>query len=905
MSGTGDAAAGHGLRGARWRFGRCSFDGSSLILSVDGIPVALEPKPLELLVFLLRHSGEVVTKRELHENVWPGRVLSESVLSKCMAKLRQAIGDSEQTLIRTVHGYGYRFSAALECEHTGVTPPRQEIGLRAGDTPPQRPLWRLSEPLGSSAQSEVWLIEHSKTRERRVLKFAQDAERLAALKREVTLYRLLCETYGARADLLQLLDWNFDEPPYFIETEHLPAGDLRRWCEAQGGLSAIPQALRIELMAQVAEALAAAHAAGVLHRDLKPGNLLVAGTAQAPQIKLADLGCGHTLDAERLRRLAITQMGFTQPLEAGDAGTAMYLAPERLAGQPPTVKSDIYALGVMLYQMLAGDWRRPLAPGWEHDIDDPLLCEDIAGAAAGHPQERLGDAAALAVALRSLPARRAQHEQAQSARREAQRLREALERSNLRRRWSRALVLVLLAGVCLSSLGLWRASTERERAEAARAEAHATVRFLADDVLAATDPFGGGRPRLSLNDLLGEAAPKMGEKLGDFPAARAEVGLALGRAYEGLGDWEAAAARLQMALAEARAALGPEADLSLSIADRLGYVEILRGRYDAAEALYQQVYELRRRLKGEQAADTLTTRDGMAWLEYERGHFDVAAKRYEVLVEDFGRTDEEGRDSARWSLADCYLELNRNAEAEELMRAVIAQSSRQLGPEHPRVLWQRLSLGDILLTQARYDEASTEFEQASRGLVASVGELHPHSLTALHFRGQLQLERGDPVAALPLLRRAYQSRVQVHGENHVWTRYSANRVGEALVRLGLADQALPLLRSTFDAAVAAQGADHPNALLIQHNLADALTAVGDFQQAETLLRDGIVRAERKLPEGNLRTALLHESLGHLLQRQRRMAEARAELVLAQQLFAQALGPAHPRSRALLASLASL
>jgi non-specific serine/threonine protein kinase len=102
--------------------------------------------------------------------------------------------------------------------------------------------------------------------------------------------------------------------------------------------------------------------------------------------------------------MGITNLGFTQTasLEAQSlTGTLMYLPPEVLAGQSPTTGADVYALGVMLYQLVIGDFRKPLAPAWEAEIKDPLLREDIADAACGDPAKRLGSAADLAERRRS------------------------------------------------------------------------------------------------------------------------------------------------------------------------------------------------------------------------------------------------------------------------------------------------------------------------------------------------------------------------------------------------------------------------------------------------------------------------------------------------------------------------
>lgn len=894
-------------RAPRWRFGDCVLDGRTLELTVRGQLVKLEPKPLDMLMFLLRHPDEVLTKDELLEGLWPGRILSESVLTKCVAKLRQGLGDEGQAVIKTVHGFGYRLIAPVTVEHD-VAPiavtAELRAGLSAGEHPPQRPLWVLREPIGAGGGGEVWLAEHAKTGERRVFKFAIDAAGLSALKREVTLFRLLQATYGPRDDLLRLIDWNFEDLPYFVEAEHVAGGSLLQWGERCGGLAAVPLAQRIGLAIQLAEVLAAAHAAGVLHKDLKPSNVLVAGRDAEPKLKLGDFGSGRVLDLARLERLEITRLGFTAMLDDDEAGTTpLYLAPELLAGQQPTVQSDLYALGVMLYQLLVGDWRRPLAPGWERTLDDELLREDVAAAAAGDPLRRLTNAAELARRLRELSGRRAQREHQRKLEAEASLLHAALERSRHRRKLQRALAAVLALGLGLSSWGFWNARQAQHRAEAAAAEARAAVSFLGEDVLAATDPFGGGRPTLSIKGLLDEAAPRLATRLADYPRMRAEMGLAMGRAYEGLGDWPKARERLEIALTEAEDVQGENSELALTIADRLGSLALLQSRYDDSEALYRRVYEARRAQHGELDAQTLSARDGLAWLQYERGRYPQSAALYEQLVKDIKKSadvDEASLTSAQWSLADCYLELNRMAEAEALMREVVATTSRLQGPEHPRALWQRTTLGDALMIQGRWDEAAALFDQAYEGLAAVVGETHPYTLTALHYRGQLMLERGDPVAALPLLRRAYENRVLAHGVDHVWARYSANRVGEALVQLGLASEALPLLERAHEQSVKAQGPDHPNVLLIQRTLADALIALKQYERADGLLVEGLARAQQVLPENNLRIGYYFESLGHLRTLQKRNDEARAQYEAARALYAKAMGPTHPQTLKLTA-----
>lgn len=179
-----------------WKFGSAQFDDRTLELKLDGAIVDLERKPLEVLRHLLWHAGEVVTKDELLEAVWPGRVLSETVLKKAISRIREVLKDDSEAIVKTVRGYGYRLLAPVAVEHSGatITPPRMEF--KSQDDIAQRPQWKLVERLGTGGNGEAWLAEHIKTREKRAYKFALEGDGLVCLKREITIYRLLHDTLG-------------------------------------------------------------------------------------------------------------------------------------------------------------------------------------------------------------------------------------------------------------------------------------------------------------------------------------------------------------------------------------------------------------------------------------------------------------------------------------------------------------------------------------------------------------------------------------------------------------------------------------------------------------------------------------------------------------------------------------
>ena len=136
--------------------------------------------------------------------------------------------------------------------------------------------WILEKKLGEGGFGEVWLGRHEKLKDRRVFKFCFRADRVRSLKREVTLFRVLKERVGHHPNIVGVQEVYFNEPPFYIVMDYAEATDLRAWCEKEG-FENISVARRLEIVAQVADGLQAAHEAGVIHRDVKPSNILVSG----------------------------------------------------------------------------------------------------------------------------------------------------------------------------------------------------------------------------------------------------------------------------------------------------------------------------------------------------------------------------------------------------------------------------------------------------------------------------------------------------------------------------------------------------------------------------------------------------------------------------------------------------
>jgi serine/threonine protein kinase len=287
---------------------------------------------------------------------------------------------------------------------------RPAVGQRI----PGKETWILQEKIGEGGFGEVWVAEGEETHELRAYKFCFKAERLRALKRERTLFRLMQEALGERKDIAPLFDVRLDEAPYYLELEYTNGGDLEAWAEKQGGIENVALEQRLDILVRIAEALNAANSIGVLHKDIKPRNILIEEAEDGSILpKLTDFGIGQLVDRTALRKPGAGGSGFTtdgttmQTELGSQTGTRVYMAPELLAGKAPSIQSDVYALGVLLYQLVVGDFARPPGQGWQRDIKDDLLVEDIASCIDMEPERRLASAGELAQRLRGLEERRA------------------------------------------------------------------------------------------------------------------------------------------------------------------------------------------------------------------------------------------------------------------------------------------------------------------------------------------------------------------------------------------------------------------------------------------------------------------------------------------------------------------
>ena len=892
------------LAARRWSFGAAVLDERSLALHVNGEAAELERKPLEVLLHLLHHAGEVVTKDELLAAVWPGRVLSDSALTSCMHKLRDALRDDAQEIIRTQHGFGYRLVAPVRVE-TSQAPPTPRFDFKPGDRPPLRPQWSLQKRLGAGGHGEVWLARHDKTRETRVVKFAADGESLSSLKREITLSRLLHDALGTRPDLARVLDWNLEEAPYFVEAGYSADGSLVDWAAAAGGLRQVPLATRVELAAQVAETLAAAHSVGVLHKDLKPANVLIEAADGPPRIRLSDFGSGGVLDTQRLEQLGITRMGFTATVTGATSGTALYLAPEVIAGQPFTIQSDIYALGVLLYQLVAGDFGKPLAPGWEQDVGDELLREDIAAAAEGHPEQRLADAAGLAQRLRGLDGRRHARAAERAARDEAEQARLEVERVKARRLWVRLTVAASVTGVAVSLALLAGALRARDAAREAAATSEAVSEFLATDMFATLTDEKRAVRDLTVKDVLDAAGARIETRFADRPRVAARVHAALGASYGVLEYTGEAKAHLEAALDLFERSDGRGSEPTVDLAAKLVIEKYVQGELPKALPQYEDILRRGAERLGAPHPKVLQLGAQIGYGQFKLGRLKQAAAQLRAVIEQATREPEQNRQllgEARDTLGPLLVTLGEFQEAERVLRDAVRQIEASLGGDHVRVARARRSLGLTLMELGRYEEADAELTAAVDYARRWLREGSGYVVSARRDLGRLRLEQGRAAEAAAILEDTLAGLLSWKGPEMDQTVSIRHPLGQAYQRLGRLEEAAAALRLALASGEKTLGAAHFNTLGARVSLADVLREQGHLREArDTLARFAALASD--LPERHPLLAAAQRVDGLLCLKEGNAARARAALAQALEIYAYRYGGAHWRTQRARAELA--
>jgi Tol biopolymer transport system component/DNA-binding winged helix-turn-helix (wHTH) protein len=320
------------------RFGIFEVDLGSRELRKRGIRLHLPDQSFEILAMLVERPGDVISRDEIRDRLWPnGTVVEfEHSVSSAVQRLRDRLGDSATAprFIETLPRRGYRFVASVQ----------------TGTSAPSSPHFRILDELGQGGMGVVYRAEDLILGRTVALKFlpedlARHPPSVERFRREARALASLnhpgiCVLYGVEEH----------EGRLCLVMEYLEGQPLSRLKE--GGPLTLKEALNIAV--QASEAIAAAHAVGIVHRDITPANIFVTGGGQ---VKILDFGLAEATRQDAVRdgtspKAAVSEGNRTA--SAGVDGTTAYLSPEQIRGEPADVRSDIFSLGLVLYEMLTG-----------------------------------------------------------------------------------------------------------------------------------------------------------------------------------------------------------------------------------------------------------------------------------------------------------------------------------------------------------------------------------------------------------------------------------------------------------------------------------------------------------------------------------------------------------------------
>lgn len=323
------------------RFGAFEFDPQQRELRKHGLRIRVPDQSLEILTALVEHPGDTVTRERIQALLWPnGTVVGfERSINAAVKRLREALGDpaDKACFIERVPRQGYRFIAPVHAVARTGTPPSD---ARAGTMLAH---YRLVERAGSGSMGEMWKAEDTKLGRTVALKLfphhvTADESALEAIRQEA---RHLAALNHPNICTIHGLEEHGGQS--FLAMEYIDGQPLTAVLEGDR----LPAQRVAEIGVQIARALAFAHSNGVIHRDVKPANVMLTAGAV---VKLTDFGIAQTIP--NLAAPAPSTNSTQSP-----AGTLGYLSPEQARGGPVDARSDIFSLGVVLYELATG--RRP------------------------------------------------------------------------------------------------------------------------------------------------------------------------------------------------------------------------------------------------------------------------------------------------------------------------------------------------------------------------------------------------------------------------------------------------------------------------------------------------------------------------------------------------------------------
>jgi serine/threonine protein kinase/Tfp pilus assembly protein PilF len=818
---------------------------------------------------------------------------------------------------------------------TAAAPIRETPGTHIGP-------YRLLQLIGEGGFGSVFMAEQEKPVSRKValkiIKLGMDTRAvIARFEAERQALALMDHPNIAR-----VLDAGATETgrPYFV-MELCKGESIVEYCDK----NSLNIHDRLELFAQVCQAVQHAHTKGIIHRDIKPSNILVSTQDGRPHAKVIDFGIAKATASKLTEKTLFTE-------HRAFIGTPEYMSPEQAEGSLDIdTRTDVYSLGVLLYELLTGT-----TPFNSNELRSAAYAEIqriIREVEPPKPSTRLShntDTLASVAAKRHVEPRKLGTiirgeldwivmkalEKDRARRYEttnglAMDVRRYLSgeavlaappsttyrfRKFVRRHRAQVAAAALVSAALLLGLAgtAWQTKVASDQAAAAKkAEADANTARDAEKtrsdelkqvsdfqtkMLAQVDPTTAG---MRLTEDVNRRFAAALEKAKVPETQRAAL------TNEFRGDWarvnatDAATALIdETILKPAVKAIDEQfkdqpivdAQLRQALADR--YRDL--GLFDAAFPLQDSALKTRRRLLGEEHLDTIESIRNLGLLLKAQGKLAESEPSCREALEKYGRVLEEEHPytlNAIDNLGCLLLAQGKLDQAEPYLREALEKRRRVLGEERADTIMSIFSMGGLLKAQGKLDQAEPYFREALKKSRRTLGEKHANTIASLNGMGFLLQAQGKLDQAELYYREALEKRRRVLGEEHPDTIVSIGNVGNVLLNQGKLAEAEPFLREALEKYRRVLGEEHPATLNAMDIMGGLLLNQGKLDQAEPYFREALATRRRVLGERHPDTLGSINNMGHLLWVEGNFAEAEGYFREALEMGRSVLGEEHP------------
>ncbi len=741
--------------------------------------------------------------------------------------------------------------------------------------------YRLIRQLGIGGMGQVWLAEQTEPVRRRIaLKLIKAGMYDAAV----------VQRFQAERQSLALMDHPaiakvFDAgatpagQPYFV-MEYVDGLPITDYCDEKR----LDIRDRLKLLLRVCAGVQHAHQKAIIHRDLKPSNILVVEVDGKPMPRIIDFGLAKVTAPAVVGETAFTQLGVF-------LGTPGYMSPEQADPDVRDIdtRTDVYSLGVVLYELLTGYLPFDAMQWKERRLDQVLrhlretdpqrpstrvsTNRDTSTASAEARGTQPGQLVSLLrgdldwITLKALERERERRystvsEFAADIERYLENrpvvARPASRAYRLRKYVRRNRVAVAVAGgafALLVAFALMQAAqlrhTTRERDRANRITQFMTSMFKV------SNPSEARGNTVTAREILDKSSKEIDAGLSDDPELRAQMMDVMGEVYGNLGLFGRSHVLLSQAVDIRRRVLGPNDAQTLTSMDHLAWTLCREGHYAEAEKMQRETLDARRRVLGPENPDTLESIENLAWSLKEQSHYAEAEKLQRETLDIRRRILGVEHPDTLVSMTDLAASLSGQgnfAEAEKLERDALDIQRRILGPENPRTMTSMNNLGNTLNQEDKYPEAE-KLQRETLDIQGRVlGPEHPDTLRSMVNLALTLNQEHRYSDAERLERDAIAIDRRVLGPEHPVTLSAMNNLVNTLNEEHDYAEAEKLGRETLEIRRRVLGPEHRSTLMSMANLAATLRGEGRYADAEKLEWETLEIQQRLLGRNHPDTA---------------------------------------------------